>query len=175
MKCWDYWPWGSIYDTSFLYQLTNGPNKPEWFTTLCWKGLPGTNNLAYWAHSKVMKKMKCCEYGTWSCIHNASFSSQLTNGPIKPVIHYTMLERLARDKQSSLLGPFESKEEIEVLWMRHLKPYSQCFIFFPTYEWAQQASVFTKMERLARDKHSSLLGPFKRYAVLWMQHLGLYS
>ncbi len=30
-----------------------------------------------------MKKMKCCEYNTRDRIHNTSFSSQLTNGPIK--------------------------------------------------------------------------------------------
>jgi hypothetical protein len=25
--------------------------------------LEGTNTLAYWVHSKVTNKMKCCEYG----------------------------------------------------------------------------------------------------------------
>ncbi len=40
-----------------------------------------------------------------------------------------------------------------------------CFIFFATEEWAQAARVFdhTRLERLARDKRSSLLGPFVSY------------
>ncbi len=43
--------------------------------------------------------------------------------------------------------------------------YSQHFIFFVTCEWVQQARVlqYTRLERLARDKHSSLLGPFVSY------------
>jgi hypothetical protein len=36
--------------------------------------------------------------------------------------HYTKLERLARDKDSSLLGPFVSYEENEVLGIRTLEP-----------------------------------------------------
>jgi hypothetical protein len=39
----------------------------EHYILICRKGLPWTNTLAYWAHSKVRKKMKCCEYGT-SCV-----------------------------------------------------------------------------------------------------------
>ncbi len=39
----------------------NGPNKLGWYITLGWKGFPGTNTLAYWAHSQVVKKMKCCK------------------------------------------------------------------------------------------------------------------
>jgi hypothetical protein len=44
-------------------------------------------------------------------------------------------------------------------------PYSQCFIFFVTYEWVQQPGVLhhTKLERLAMDKYSSLLNPFLSY------------
>jgi hypothetical protein len=40
--------------------------------------------------------------------------------------------------------------------------YSQHFIFFVTYEWAQNARVLhlTRLETLIRDKHSSLLGSF---------------
>ncbi len=36
---------------------------------------------------------------------------------------------------------------------------------FITYEWAQQAGVlhYTRLEMLARDKHSSLFGPFISY------------
>ncbi len=30
---------------------------------LGWKRLSGSNTLAYWAHSKVTKIIKCCEYG----------------------------------------------------------------------------------------------------------------
>jgi hypothetical protein len=31
--------------------LTNGPIKLECYITLGWKGLLGTNTVAYWAHS----------------------------------------------------------------------------------------------------------------------------
>ncbi len=44
-----------------------------------------------------------------------------------------------------------------------LRPYSQHFIFFVTYEWAQLAMSLhsNRMERLANDKHSSFLGVIK--------------
>ncbi len=40
--------------------------------------------------------------------------------------------------------------------------YSQHFIFLVTYKWAQYARVlhYIKLERVAMDKHSSLLDPF---------------
>ncbi len=44
-------------------------------------------------------------------------------------------------------------------------PYSQQFIFFEAYEWAQlvRALYYTSLEKLAIDKHSSLLGPLVSY------------
>jgi len=44
-------------------------------------------------------------------------------------------------------------------------PYSQHFIFVVTYESAKQAGLLhiTKLERLASDKHSYLLGLFISY------------
>ncbi len=41
--------------------------------------------------------------------------------------------------------------------------YSQHFIFFITYEWAQHVEVlhYTRLRKLARDIHSSLLDPFE--------------
>ncbi len=36
------------------------------------------------------------------------------------VLHYISVEKLSRDKQSSLLGPFIRGEENEVLWVLHL-------------------------------------------------------
>ncbi len=41
-----------------------------------------------------------------------------------------------------------------------LRPYSQNFIFFATLELAQKdrALHYTRLERFARDKHSSILG-----------------
>jgi hypothetical protein len=41
----------------------NGSDKLLCYIIQGWKGLQETNTLAYWAHSKVTKKMKCCEYG----------------------------------------------------------------------------------------------------------------
>ncbi len=53
---------------------------------------------------------------TWDHIHNTSFYLKLTNSPSKPVLQYTMLEWwLSSDNHSSLLGPFESYEENDVL------------------------------------------------------------
>ncbi len=54
-----------IQNTSFSSLLTNGSYKLQHYITLGWKGLPGTNTLANWAHSYVSKKMKCCECDPW--------------------------------------------------------------------------------------------------------------
>ncbi len=42
---------------------------------------------------------------------------------------------------SSLLDPYISYEENEVLWIHLQGPYSQHYIFFITYIWAQQPRV----------------------------------
>jgi len=39
--------------------------KLEHWLTKGWKGLLGTNTLAFWAHSYVMKKIKYCWYYYW--------------------------------------------------------------------------------------------------------------
>ncbi len=51
------------------------------------------------------------------------------------------------------------------MWIQSLKSYYQNFILFITYEWAQKAIVFqyTRLQRLAKDKHSSLLAQFVSY------------
>jgi hypothetical protein len=43
-----------------------------------------------------------------------------------------------------------------------MEPYSQHFISFATYKWVQLARElhYATLEKLARDKHSSLLCPF---------------
>jgi hypothetical protein len=48
-----------------------------------------------------------------------------------------MLKLISCDKHTSLLGAFVSYEENEVLWKLPLGQYSQNFIFFLTYKWAQ--------------------------------------
>ncbi len=55
---------------------------------------------------------------------------------------YTNPELFTREKQSSLFGLLISYEENKVLWIQSWEPYSQQFIFFVTYEWAQQATVW---------------------------------
>ncbi len=57
--------------------------------------------------------MSCCEYDTLDRIRNTSFSASVTNGPNK-IVHYTRMERVARDKHSSLLNPFLSYEKNEL-------------------------------------------------------------
>ncbi len=53
----------SLYSQRFIVFVTqNGVNKLEGYIALEWKGLSGINTRAYWAHSKVTKKMKGCEY-----------------------------------------------------------------------------------------------------------------
>ncbi len=60
-------------------------------------------------------------------------------------------------------NPRKSKFKITAVNYRSiiitLRAYSQHLIFFVTYEWVQQAVVlqYTRMEKLARRKHSSLL------------------
>jgi hypothetical protein len=95
------------------------------------------------------------------------------------VLHYTVLEGVNSDKHSGLLGPFESDKENIVLGIRSQGPYSQHFIFFVTYKWAQQSRVlhYTVLEGVNSDKHSGLLGPFetdKENKVLRIQSQGKY-
>ncbi len=59
--------------------------------------------------------MKFCENGPWDPIHNSSFALLLTKGPKKLVLQTTSLERLAKEKHSSLLWQFIIHEENEVL------------------------------------------------------------
>ncbi len=63
------------------------------------------------------------------------------------VLHYTILERLAKEKHSNLLGPFILYKENEGLWSQVSQ--SQYLIFFVNYE-----SV--RLESIDRDKCSSL-------------------
>ncbi len=44
-------------------------------------------------------------------------------------------------KCSSLLDPYISYEENEVLWIHLWGPYSQLYIFFIIYVWTQQARI----------------------------------
>ncbi len=57
--------------------------------------------------------MKYCEYSPWGHIHNSSFALLLMNGLKKVALQNTSLERLAREKPSSLLWQFVSHEENE--------------------------------------------------------------
>ncbi len=45
------------------------------------------------------------------------------------------------------------------------RPILKHYIFFITYDWAKQAKEldYTSLERLANDKHSNLLAPFRSY------------
>jgi hypothetical protein len=60
------------------------------------------------------------------------------NGPNKLMQQKTGLESLASYEYPSLIGPFVTFEENEVLWKWPLLLYSQHFIFSVTYEWAQK-------------------------------------
>ncbi len=45
--------------------------------------------------------------------------------------------RIAKEKHSSLVGPFVSYEENEVFWKLLLEAYLQHYIFFESYEMGQ--------------------------------------
>jgi hypothetical protein len=51
-----------IHSTSFSSKLFNGPNMKQYYISLGLKDFLGTNTPAYWSLSKVMKKIKCCDY-----------------------------------------------------------------------------------------------------------------
>jgi hypothetical protein len=46
-----------------FFAIYKWAKKLDFYITIGWRSLPGTNTAAFWAHSKVMKKMNCCEYG----------------------------------------------------------------------------------------------------------------
>ncbi len=85
IKCFECSPKDCILNTSFPLWIKNGPNMLSCCTTLGWNSLPGTNTTTYWAHSKVIKKMKCCERKPWwhlfgiSCVTTDNFCFYLKN------------------------------------------------------------------------------------------------
>jgi len=54
-------PLGQIHNTSYSSFFTNGHSKLECFTQTSLSSLVQYNTLAYRAHSKVQKKMNCCD------------------------------------------------------------------------------------------------------------------
>ncbi len=64
---------------------------------------------------KVTRKMKCCEYAPWTTITTLHFFITYEWTKKARILQYAMLERLAMDKQSSLLGLFVSNTENEML------------------------------------------------------------
>jgi hypothetical protein len=95
-------------------------------------------------------------------------------------VHNIRLEKLYCDKLSSLLEEFVSYKENEVLWIWPLWPYTQHFISFVTYQWAQKATVvhYIRLENLYCDKNSSLLEEFVSYKeneVMWIRPLWPYT
>ncbi len=60
---------GCIHNTFFSSKLMNMPNKLECLCLTSLSVLVKCNTLAYWAHSCVREKMKCCEYNSWFLIY----------------------------------------------------------------------------------------------------------
>jgi hypothetical protein len=55
------------YSQHFIFLIImNGTNRPECFTLTSLSSLVQSNALAYWAHTLVTKKMKCCEYSPFT-------------------------------------------------------------------------------------------------------------
>ncbi len=65
------------------------------------------------------------------------------------MLHYTRLERYARDKHSRLLlGSFISYRGNKVWWVQPHEFYLQHFNFFVTYEWDQEVCNCLSLRRL---------------------------
>jgi hypothetical protein len=97
MKYFEYDSCYCIHNTWFSSEIIIRPIKLECYITLGQIGLVGKTALAYWSYSQVLKKMKCCEYVPWNCIHNTWFSSELIIGPVK-------LECFITQSQIGLVG-----------------------------------------------------------------------
>ncbi len=89
------------------------------------------------------------------------------------MFHYSILERLAKEKYSNLVGPFVSYEENDVLQMWHQGRYSQHFNLILTYEWDQEVFHYSILERLAKDKHCNLFDLFESYEKINCCALGI--
>jgi len=74
---------------------------------------------------------------------------------------FTMWERLAGDKHSSLLGLFVSSKENKV----NMGPVTEftTLHFLLNVRKGPISQTVTTLKRLSSDKHSSLLGPFVSY------------
>ncbi len=105
-----------------------------------------------------MKELRCWEYGPRRCIHNASFSSLLTN--VHKKLECLSLASLPAQYYVTL----QLIRYIGKLWrnwgVENTVPglHSQHFNFFLTYKWVQQARAlhFKRLERHPRDKHFNL-------------------
>ncbi len=74
------WPQGS-YSQHFIFLGTyKWAQYVRVVPYIGWIGLPRTNTLVYWAYSNVTQKIKCNAYDPRDCIHNNSFSFELTKG-----------------------------------------------------------------------------------------------
>ncbi len=84
---------------------------------------------------------------------------------IKLECFITLQRRLGTYKNSNLLDPFLSYDEIKVLRIRPLGPFTQNFIFCITYDKTNKLdSFFLAMTFQASiTKHFSSLGPFLSY------------
>ncbi len=77
----------------FLHNLQMDPIS-KCYITLGWRGLQGTNTLAYWVNSWVIKKMKCCEYGPrslhllWGTVRSSLADSCQNSLPVTNTLAY---------------------------------------------------------------------------------------
>ncbi len=124
------------------------------------------------------KKIKCCEYDHNSNLQN--FLCNLTNRH-NMLECYSLASNPTKLSHSSLLDLFVNYEENKVLWIPsvifttlhflcnlRIGPISSCDITLFYYHML----CYTRLEMLARDECSSLLGPFISYEeneVLWIR------
>jgi hypothetical protein len=95
------------------------------------------------------------------------------------VLQNAWLQRFARVKHTSLVGPLISYKENELLRILNQMLYLQHLLISISYKWTQDAIVlhYNWLPRLVRDKPLSILDPFVSYEEneLCSAHSALFS
>ncbi len=104
--------------------------------------MPGTNTVAYWFPFVIYEENEMLWTQPQRSYSQHVFFFVTYKWPQEArVLQYTSLEMRAMDKHYSLLDPFVSYENDDLLWIQPQRSYSQHLFFFITYEWAQEAGV----------------------------------
>jgi len=129
------------------YSLTNALNKLEPLVTGKHFSLVQCNTLAYWAHSKVQNKVKCCEYSPWWLVYPYFFYRFPTNREPDPTGGHPI-----KCFSSSLILQTD-----KIRLFVPGKPFKPCLTFVePTPKVEHHSGRLGRLKRLVRDQHCSL-------------------